>query len=104
MSSPSADQRARPLAAGATPGTPSRPDDPPIGREGAAMGDFPALVQYRKGQHLTSALFQREQEFHRTLLERHAIAAHEWGIAEGMELSAAAVEPRLAYDGFGRPL
>jgi hypothetical protein len=68
------------------------------------MGDFPVPVQFRNGQHLTSALFRTEQKFHRTLLERHAITAHEWGIADGLELSAEAVEPGLAYDGFGRPL
>jgi hypothetical protein len=64
--------------------------------------------RYREGQRLTVADLAAEQDGRRAARERHAISAHGWGIAGGLDLSTAAgrlsVSAGHAVDGFGRPL
>ena len=68
------------------------------------MNGAPTEVQYYQGQRLTASLFRTEQAYHVTMRERHNLAGHDWGIAQGLELSAGYVEAGYATDGYGREL
>lgn len=68
------------------------------------MNGTPTEVQYYPGQRLTAALFRTEQAYHVTMRQRHNLAAHDWGIALGLELSAGYVGPGYAFDLYGREL
>ena len=64
----------------------------------------PTEVNFYPGQYLTARLFQAEQAYHITMRERHNLSGHDWGVADGLQLSAGYVEAGYAVDGYGREL
>jgi hypothetical protein len=64
----------------------------------------PTEVNFHPGQYLTARLFQAEQEYHITMRERHNLSGHDWGVADGLRLSAGYIEAGYAIDGYGREL
>jgi hypothetical protein len=64
----------------------------------------PTEVNFHPGQYLTARLFQAEQEYHVTMRERHNLSGHDWGVADGLQLSGGCVGSGYAVDGYGREL
>ncbi|MCA9911560.1 MAG: hypothetical protein KC519_23055, partial [Anaerolineae bacterium] len=71
-------------------------------------------VRYREGQRLRLADLRGEQSYRNATRHRHHLAAHDWGIVDGLELEilagadagrpGVAVHPGFAVDGYGREL
>lgn len=64
----------------------------------------PTEVNFHPGQYLTARLFQAEQEYHITMREKHNLWGHDWGVADGLQLSGGYVNAGYAVDGRGREL
>ena len=64
----------------------------------------PTEVNFHPGQYLTARLFQAEQAYHVTRREQHNLSGHDWGVADGLQLSDGYVEAGYAIDGYGREL
>lgn len=71
--------------------------------------------QYFEGQYLGAADLTTAVEYARSQQARHALGAHTWGIAAGLQLTEKAsiagggqvdifIQPGIAWDGFGRPV